>query len=236
METVYYLILVPMVYLSVAVFVVGTIFRLASILRGPKQTTTLQIFSDKRHGFLWTLHDAFLMPTIRRHKPVFWIFLMVFHVCLVLLIIGHLELIWDIGIFQILPHDVFIGKGVVGLLSFLCLLFFMYRRFLSPVRELSVAEDYLLLVLLLLVVLFGSEMDWARRWYAYDAMTVGDYREYLIGMLKFSPELPWAVSEAGHSFMLVAHVFFANIFLIFFPFSQSMHSFLSIPINKLRRG
>jgi nitrate reductase gamma subunit len=236
METVYYLILVPMVYLAVAVFVVGTIWRLASILRAPKQPSTLQILSVKRRGFFWVLHDAFLMPTIRRHQPVFWVFLMVFHICLLLLIVGHLELIWDIGIFQIIPHEVFIGKGFVGLLSFVCLLVFMYRRFLSPVRELSVAEDYLLLVLLMLVVLFGSEMDWARRWYAYDSMTVGDYREYLLGLVALSPELPWAVNDSGHSFMLVVHVFFANLFLIFFPFSQSMHAFLSIPINKLRRG
>jgi len=40
----------------------------------------------------------------------------------------------------------------------------------------------------------------------------------------------------GHSFMLVIHVFLANLFLIFFPFSQTMHSFLALPINKLRRG
>jgi hypothetical protein len=36
--------------------------------------------------------------------------------------------------------------------------------------------------------------------------------------------------------MLVLHVFFANLFLMFFPFSQVMHSFLSLPMNKLRRG
>jgi nitrate reductase gamma subunit len=44
------------------------------------------------------------------------------------------------------------------------------------------------------------------------------------------------VTDTGHSFMLVLHVFFANLFLMFFPFSQSMHSFLSLPMNKLRRG
>jgi nitrate reductase gamma subunit len=44
------------------------------------------------------------------------------------------------------------------------------------------------------------------------------------------------VTESGHSFMLVLHVFFANLFLLFFPFSQSMHSFLSLPMNKLRIG
>jgi nitrate reductase gamma subunit len=104
------------------------------------------------------------------------------------------------------------------------------------VRDLSVPEDYYLLILLFLIVIFGSEMDWARRWYWYDGMTVDDYREYLSSLLYFSPYLPEAVTQSGHSFMLVLHVFFANLFLLFFPFSQSMHSFLSLPMNKLRRG
>ena len=63
-----------------------------------------------------------------------------------------------------------------------------------------------------------------------------DYREYLLSLLYFSPELPYNTTFSGHSFMLLVHVFFANLFIIFFPFSQSMHSFLALPINKLRRG
>ena len=79
-------------------------------------------------------------------------------------------------------------------------------------------------------------MDWARRWYDYDVMGVDDYREYLVGLLTLNPELPSNLLYSGHSFMLVLHVFLGNLFLILFPFSQSMHSFLSLPINKLRRG
>ena len=65
---------------------------------------------------------------------------------------------------------------------------------------------------------------------------VEHYRAYLSSLLYLKPELPYELTETGHSFMLVLHVFFANLFLIFFPFSQSMHSFLSLPMNKLRRG
>jgi nitrate reductase gamma subunit len=79
-------------------------------------------------------------------------------------------------------------------------------------------------------------MDWARRWYAYSELTVADYRVYLNSLLHFKPELPDSVTYSGHSFMLLLHVFFVNLFLMFFPFSQLMHSILSLPMNKLRRG
>jgi nitrate reductase gamma subunit len=231
-----YFILVPMVYLAFATFFIGTAIRLIKIFRTPEHPTTLQIYPEKKPRWLWALYDTFLFPSVRRHKPVLWVFLMLFHICLLLMIIGHLELFDEFAIFQIIPHEVFLGHGYVGLFGAVALLYFLFRRFVSPVKELSVPEDYYLLVLLFLIVIFGSEMDWARRWYWYDGMTVDDYREYLMGLLTLQPYLPDAVTESGHSFMLVLHIFFANLFLIFFPFSQSMHSFLSLPMNKLRRG
>lgn len=235
-QSIYYFILVPMVYIALGIFVVGTILRLIKIFKAPKHPATLQIYPEKKAKWLGTFYDAFLFPTVRRHKPVLWVFLMIFHMALILLFIGHLELIWDIGIFQIVPHEPFLGNGFVGLTLTISLLFFLFRRFSSPVKELSVPEDYYLIILLFLIVLFGSQMDWARRWYGYGELTMEDYRAYLTSLIVLKPELPYNATFSGHSFMLILHVFFANIFLIFFPFSQSMHSFLSLPINKLRRG
>jgi nitrate reductase gamma subunit len=236
LETLYYIILVPMVYVAFATFFIGTAVRLIKIFREPKQPTTLQIYPEKKPKWLWALFDAFLFPTVRRHKPLLWIFLMAFHICILLLIVGHLELFGEIEVLQIIPHEIFLGQGLVGLITTIALLYFLFRRFRSPVRELSVPEDYYLLTLLFLVVLFGSQMDWARRWYFYETISVDQYREYLSSLLYFKPYLPAELTESGHSFMLVVHVFFANLFLIFFPFSQLMHSFLSLPMNKLRRG
>ena len=236
MQSVIYFILVPMVYLAAFVFIVGSVWQIAKLWRQPKHPTTLQIYPSKSPRWLWALHDTFLFPTVRRHKPVLWLFLILFHFCLVLLFIGHLELIADFQIFQIIPHDIFLGSGFVGLILAICLLYFLFRRLISPVKELSVLEDYLLLVLLFLIVIFGSQMDWARRWYEYGELTVEDYRTYLFSLLMLKPDLPYGATDSGHSFMLVLHVFFANLFFMLFPFSQLMHSILSIPMNKLRRG
>jgi nitrate reductase gamma subunit len=236
LETLYYVILVPMVYLAFGVFLVGTSIRLVKIFRSPANPSTLQVFPEKKPAWLHALVDTFLFPTVRRHKPVLWIFLMAFHIGIFLLILGHLELFGEIALLQLVPHEIFLGGGFVGLILSICLLYFLFRRFHSPVKELSVPEDYFLLILLLLTVLFGSEMDWARNWYYYDGLVVEDYREYLYSMLIFQPVVPETVVDSGHSFMLVLHIFCANLFIMSFPFTHLMHSFLSLPVNKLRRG
>lgn len=236
MQTVIYFILVPMVYIAVAVFVLGTLVRLINIFRQPQNPSTLQIYPEKRPAWFWAIWDTLTFPTVLRHNPLHWLFLMLFHVCLLLLVIGHLELIQEFQVLQIVEHEVFIGKGFVGVILVLCLLFFLFRRFISPYRDLSVPEDYYLLILLFLAVIFGSEMDWARSWYGYEEMGVDDYREYLYSLITLQPELPYGATFSGHSFMLVLHVLFANLFLMVAPFTKIMHSFLSLPMNKLRRG
>lgn len=236
MQTVCYIVLIPMVYAAFALFFFATLFRLIGLFRKPKNPATLQIFPEKRPRLLYAVHDTFLLPTIRRHNPVLWVFLMLFHIAFLLVILGHVELFGEFAIFQVIEHQVFLGKGFVGLTLSICLLYFLFRRFVSPNRELSVPEDYYLLILLFLTVIFGSEMDWARRWYQYDGLMVEDYREYLLNLIHFRTELPLNITFSGHSFMLVLHVFFANLFLMFFPFSKIMHSFLAFPVNRLRRG
>lgn len=235
METLYYLILVPMVYMAIAVFVIGTIGRIVSVIRKPKFAPQLEIYPKKRPAWLWTIVDVFLLPMVLKQNRALWAFLMAFHLCFLLIIIGHLELITQMPWIQVIEHEIFLGKGLLGLIMAVALLFFLFRRFVSPTKELSVPEDYLLLILLFLTVIFGSELDWARRWYFYEEMEVENYRAYLSSLLLLRPEIS-DVSLSGHSFMLVLHVFFASLFLFFFPFSNLMHAIFTIPLNKLRRG
>jgi nitrate reductase gamma subunit len=236
MKELYWTILVPMFYAALLVFVFGTIFRLYQIFKLPKHPSTLAIHPKKKNSLLYALYDTFFMPTVRKHAPFLWFFLMAFHIALLLLILGHLELIRSFSWIQVIPHQIFLGKGFVGLTIVVSLIFFLLRRFHTPYRELSVPEDYYLLILLLLVSLLGSEMDWARTWYGYSELSVEDYRTYLYSIFIFKPHVPSSIYDSGHSFMLVLHVFFGNIFLMVFPFTKIMHSFLALPVNKLRRG
>lgn len=236
MDALIYFILVPMVYIAAAVFVLGSAWRIANIWRRPPNPSKLTIYPERRPSWFWALWDTFTFSTVRRHRPLLWIFLIVFHMVLIFLFLGHLELIADIKLLQIIPHNVFMGKGFVGLALIVCAIYFLGRRFKTPVRELSVPEDYLLLLLLLLTFVFGSQLDWARNWYEYSELEVWEYQSYLYSLITFSPRLPDGVFYSGHSFMVVVHIFLANLFLMVFPFTHLMHAFLSLPMNKLRRG
>jgi nitrate reductase gamma subunit len=234
METLTYLVLVPMVYIAVLVFLLGLAWRIYTILSRPSFAPTLKIFPERHPAWLYALTDAFLLPMVRRHNPVLWFFLMLLHVTIGLLILGHLELFAEMPWLQVWPHEVFLGAGWVGVLSFACLLFLLFRRCVPPAKDLSVPEDYFLLIVLLLAVVFGAEMHLARRLYDFSSMGVEEYREYLMSMVSFAPSVD-AVTGSGHSFMLTLHVFFANLFIMVFPFSKMMHAVLSIPANMMRR-
>ncbi len=95
-----------MVYAAFGIFILGTAIRIIKIRREPKHPTTLQIYPEQKPKWLWTLNDTFLFPTVRRHYPVHWIFLMLFHICFFLLIIGHFELIDNYRILQIIEHEI----------------------------------------------------------------------------------------------------------------------------------
>lgn len=235
MQTIYFLVLVPMVYLAFAIFVAGIVFQVLKVIKRPPFKPTLAIHPKRSPALFWSIFDALFLPTVWRHKRLLWFFLMAFHVSFVLVFLGHLELITEMSWIQVVGHEIFMGRGFLGLIMSLALLYFFLRRFASPTKELSVPEDYFLLLLLFLTVVFGSEMDWARRWYDYGEMSVQEYRSYLSSIFLFRPSIA-DVSSSGHSFMLVLHVFFANLFLMFFPFSHLMHSIFGFALNKIRRG
>lgn len=235
MATLYYVILVPMVYVAAAVFVLGTTWRVARLLAAPVAPAQPPIYPVRKPSWLFALGDALLLPTAFRHNFRLWLALALFHLGLLALLIGHLELVADFRILQIIPHGIFLGHGLVGLVVILCLVYFLCRRMVSPTKELSMPEDYLLLVVFLFAALFGAQMDWARTWYDYSGMGVDEYRGYLSSLIALRPDIE-GVSGAGHSFMLVAHVFFANLLLMAFPFTKLMHAILTFAMNKTRRG
>lgn len=236
MDTVAYLIMVPMVYAAVAVFLIGCVVRLARVLAAPKVPHTLRVFPVRRAAPLLALYDTFALPTVRRHQPLLWACLMLFHLAFLLLILGHLDLFPGI---HLMPADSphMLGWGAIGAVLTAAVLYFLVRRFGSPYREISVPSDYLLLILLFLVFLTGDTISWGNSWNeAGFVITKQDFGRYLASLADFSFANPRDLLYGSHYVVVVLHVLFANLFLLFFPFSKVMHTFFALPLNRLRRG
>ena len=234
-----YFVMVPMFYAAIVIFIIGTLSRLIKIGLAPNpKAMSLRVFPEKRSKSLAVLNDIFLFPGITRKKdPAYWVFFGLFHIAIFFLFLGHLELIADIRAIQLVKHRIFLGKGLVGLVFVVSLFFFLFRRFRSPYRELSIPEDFIILLGLLAIAFFGSHMNLATLYssHGFD-ISLEAYRTYLGSMIRLNPTIPAEISGSPHQVILVMHILLANIFFIYFPFSKVMHSILAFFSNAVKRS
>ncbi len=230
-----YVIMVPLVYLSILALLGGIAWRIAVILRSPAPPYPPRLYPAARRPSLAALADVFGMPQVMRHKPLFWVFLMIYHAGFLLLILGHLDILPQINILSPDSRHM-LGAGGVGVAVTIPLLYFLLRRFRSPHREISVPADYLLLLLLLFLFLFGDLMSWGNSWTPHGfVMTKQDFSRYFDGLARFTFADPRAVLPGSHYHFAVIHVLLAEAFFVLLPFSKIVHTFFSVPVNRLRR-
>ena len=235
LDKLYYFIMVPLVYISVIVMIVGIIAKIVSIVRAPIPAFSLKTYPAKKHPFFAALADTFGMPMIRKEKPLFWFFLMMFHIGIFFLFFGHLDLFPGVNLMPPESRHM-IGAGAVGLSVTIPTFYFLFRRFKGQERHISVPSDYLLLLLLLFIFLLGDMISWGNSWTANGfVMTKADFKNYF-GILKsFSFADPRTVLHGSHYHFVVLHVFLAELFMMILPFTKIVHTFFSLPLNLLRR-
>jgi len=216
-----------MVYVAVAVFIGGSIYRIVKWLRTPKSPVRQGMFPqpESSAGRLLKMgKDSFIFPQVLDTDRWMWFFVIGMHLAGIGLFFGHLRLL-----FEITPLYNALGAGgmeklanwaggAIGISLFIAFTYFLLRRFKSPYRELSVPEDYLLLVLILMLVLLGDHL---RLTQPFDLAT---YREYMSSLLHFKPSFPATIALQPARWVLVGHIFTANLLLIYFPFSKLVHS------------
>jgi len=228
-------IMVPLVYVSLLALLAGIVWRIVVIARSPAQPYSLRLYPAAARPVMAAMGDTFGMTQVRKHKPLFWVFLMIYHVAFFLLFLGHLDILSRINIMPAGSRHM-LGAGAVGVAVTVPLLYFIGRRFRSPVRELSTPADYLLLLLLLFLFLFGDMMSWGNSWSTHGfVMTKQDFAKYFDGLARFTFADPRAVLHGSHYHFAVIHVLLAELFFILLPFTKIMHTFFSVPINLLRR-
>ena len=235
-DKIFYLIMVPMVYLAFVWCIVGITAKVIGIVRAPEMPNTLKIFPESKTPFLAAVKDAFTIPSVRKHKPVFWGFLLAFHAAIALLIISHLDLIPQLRLTSPDSPDM-IGHGAVGVVLTISVIYFLLRRFRTPVRDLSVPADYLILCLLFCIFLTGDVVSWGNSWSPDGfVITKQDLGSYLSSLVRFTFEDPRTMLSGSHYVIVGTHVLLANLFLMILPFSKIMHSFFAVPLNLLRRA
>jgi nitrate reductase gamma subunit len=235
LQGLYYLIMVPGVYLSIAGFVLFSAWQVARILRSPPPPYQLAIYPEPRHPLLAALRDTFGMPQVMRKSPLFWFFLMMYHAGFLLLVVGHFDLFPRISVVSEESRHM-VGAGLVGVMVTLPTFYFIGRRFRSPVRELSTPGDYLLLLLILFLFLFGDLMSWGNSWTINGfVMTKQDFAAYfdILGSWSFAD--PRGVLPGSHYHFAVIHVLLAELFFLVLPFTKIVHTFFSLPVNIIRR-
>jgi nitrate reductase gamma subunit len=235
-NSIYYFVMVPMVYAAFFILIGGIIFKIAVIIIYKKLRGRLGTYPKILPGPIGAVKDAFLVPVAWRKDKLLWVFIIAYHAAFVLLFIGHIELIREFKTLQIIPHQVFIGAGAVGIVLIVSVLYFLFRRFRSPWRGISVPEDYIFLLLLFMTMVIGSHLHLAARYNAagFD-IPVEDYRSYLSSLVALTPAIPAGISQSPHYVLVALHIFLANLVLMLMPFSKIIHmlfAFLSLNLQR----
>jgi nitrate reductase gamma subunit len=226
-----------MIYIAVIVFLIGMAYRIFLWVKAPRSQVRLGLFprpKNKTARFFKILKDSFIFSHSAEVDPWMWVFSIVFHFSLAAVLVAHFRMIREFT-----PLANLIGKegmeklgaiagGTLGVILLIVILFYLLRRFLSPYKELSVFEDYFVIFLLIVIILLGDHL----RFFA--GFSVEDYRLYMQSILVFRPAFPDAIASSGARWVLTMHVFFVNLFVIYFPFSKLTHAIGTFAVNTVR--
>ena len=226
-----------MVYIAVIVFLVGMACQIYGWVKTPRSSVRLGIFprpKNKGVRFFKLLKDSFIFPHSAQVDPWMWIFAIFFHFSLAAVLLAHFRMVREFTpLVNVLGKEGMekigaIAGGTMGIILLITILFYIFRRFFSPYKDLSVFEDYFIVFLLIVIIALGDHL----RFFA--KLSVSDYRAYFQSVLTFRPYFPEAIAAKGARWVLTMHVFFVNLFVIYFPFSKLTHAIGTFAVNSVR--
>lgn len=226
-----------MVYAALAVFFIGMTYRIFQWFSTPKASIRLGMFpKPKTRSGRWLrmAKDTILFPQTLDVDATMWFMAITFHIAGLFIFFGHLRLIKEFTpIITALGSKgmdtlAFITGGTFGVVITVVVIYYLIRRFASPYKDISVPEDYLLLILILLIITMGNHLRF------FGNLHVADYRAYVQSVLMFRPSFDAALAHSSIKWSLVAHVFLANILLMYFPFSKLTHTVGAFAANLIR--
>jgi len=213
-------------YPPIAVFIVGLVWRIRPWWAKPRAKAVLfPAVKNNRNVVFRVLGDIIFFGKTFSTSKSLWIMTILFHLGLLLVFLGHLRTIvepgflWGwFGLDSRGIETVSFNMGMIagGIMLVGGILLFS-RRFTPTMRILSIFQDYFVLSMLLIIILLGIVM---RLWAPIHAEEV---QLYVRGVLTLRP----AVEITNIVFLW--HIFFAQILVMYLPFSKLVH-FVSKPV------
>ncbi|VBB05916.1 nitrate reductase gamma subunit [Lucifera butyrica] len=210
-------------YIAAAVFIIGMSRRVIVWLKAPVPfQLTLFPAPETTAGRVLALgRETLLFRSLRRGDNGLWFWAWLLHVCLALIVVGHI-----VGIYYLTHQFTMVGLSdaastrlsvflgtVSGTGLFIALLVLLYRRTaVEEVKRLSDPADFFDLLLLLSVVVTGMHMR------TVTEVNLVPIRAYLGSLFLFHPlPIPWEP-------IFISHFFLVNLLLLYFPFSKLVHA------------
>ena len=195
-------------YMTLTAFFLGLVWRIWRFFKSGVQSYPLfPVASQSSFQKLKTyLSQILLFTPLFRNDRRLWALSWMFHLSLFLIIAGHFRMFLGIRIDERVAFTLGSFFGTVFLISVAILLL---RRF-GEVRIISTAEDYLALILLVLIALSGLAMRFSGSHY--------DLSDYAYSIATLSPEVP------DYDTFLLIHAFLAQILIAYLPYGKLFHS------------
>lgn len=206
-------------FVTLAVFVLGLVWRLRRWSRAPVANVALYPAASNQSELIKkVLGEVAWFSSLRHDNRELWRKTWAFHATLIVILVGHLRLMfaWPDGLLGVAMGPEGIDQlskwagGAFGIVALVACIMLLTRRLFRPrVREISSGEDFGVLILLLCILMTGNGLRFLMH---YD---VGVTRAYFASF--------FLGSEAPQNPQFLLHFFFVQLLLMYLPFGKFLH-------------
>jgi nitrate reductase gamma subunit len=207
-------------YVTIFVFIVGLIWRIRIWWAKPRAKAVLFPAAKSNSVVLGRVaKDIVLFGKTFSMSKSLWIMTGLFHLGLLLVVLGHIRTITEIGFlwnwFNVkgadIDHVAFAMGMTAGGIVLAGVILLLTRRFTPKMRVLSIFDDYFVLGILLVIIFTGLSM---RLWMPINAAEI---QHYARGVLTLQPAVEIS------NILFAWHFFLAQVLIMYLPFSKLVH-------------
>ncbi len=224
-------------YIAVVVFFGGLAYRVYRWWKKPPVAAHLSLFPrpQSRLGrLLDTLVDMFTLKGLFRVNKPLWLGGFIMHLGLLFVLVGHIRAFTDFYfLWKLLgwgKEEQYLFSAIAGTtagtLFTIPLFYLLARRLSGAVKWLSVPEDFFALILLISIALTGFHMRLLHH------VEVEELHRFFAGLASFRWQPP--PTSTGSSF--IYHFAFAQLLMVYFPFSKFTHTIGSVLSKMVARS